>query len=142
MIKWGIENHLRVFLLITPFTDTAENCGYQSDLMESTQTFVSYPRLKGASPTEFGVANYCGDATNTKVNYPAGDDVIGSLNQVALWLATQPLSPAGSAQPFSPDSKSQAQLELSSTFYKSKSIKKGFFTVNKINIKSILIKNQ
>lgn len=103
MIKWGTDNHLRVFLLVTPFTNGAQNCGYQSDFLQSTQTFVSYLRTKGAVPTEYGAANYCGNTTNTVVNAPLGDDVPQSVNQVALWLATQPVSDAGTVTPGSPE---------------------------------------
>lgn len=112
MIKWGTDNHLRVFLLVTPFTNGAQNCGYQSDFLQSTQTFVSYLRTKGAVPTEYGAANYCGNTTNTVVNAPRGDDVPQSVNQVALWLATQPVSDAGTVTPASPGGLSQAQLEV------------------------------
>lgn len=109
-IKWGISNHLRVTLILSPFNPShAAWSAPDPNFLVNTQKLVNFLNAKRALPTSYVVETYCGCNTT---NQALGDAVHGSTNEVAIFLLTQPVSKRGSARPHGPDGKVFSEKEL------------------------------
>ncbi|MFB9916150.1 hypothetical protein ACFFK9_08645 [Gluconobacter kanchanaburiensis] len=97
-IAWGIRHHLRVTLLVSPFVLGKGGCTFDHDYLQNTRAFVTYLLSKAPPPTEYAAEDYCGTQISS-VNTVNGDNSPDSTNQVALYLSTLPVSPAGIAVP-------------------------------------------
>ena len=117
-IVWAIKNNLRATLIVSPYVLGKGGCVFDANLVENTKSFVSYLLSKAPAPTEYVVENYCGESGNT-VNTPSGDSVSESLNQVALYLSTLPVSPAATATPAISGALSEADAISEGNLYSS-----------------------
>ena len=102
-LQWAAGLHLRTSLIVSPHAlqaDAAGNsgpCGYDPNLLSSTQRLWAALKSAGAMPSQWIVENYCTSGTE---NDWAGDATPGSLNQVALFLARATTNSApGTATP-------------------------------------------
>ena len=141
LIKWGVAQGLGVTLVVSPYNPTTGNCGYQANFLDTTRTLVGFLMREHALPTQYAVENYCQSGDGT-VNTASGDDVTGSLNQVALWLASQPVSVAGSTQSIYPGTLPQNQLHLSPNANPSALGNRSYSVLSNLNVPMVDLMNQ
>ena len=117
MIAWADSVGIRSSLILSPYAVEADTKGqsgaqgYDPKYLARTQTLIARLRSAGALPTQFIVENYAGTAPADS-NYPAGDGVAGSLNEVADFLATTTATaPAGTTVPGVPGGVSEVGIE-------------------------------
>lgn len=139
-IKWALRNRIRVTLIVSPYVMGKGGCVFDSRFLENTKAFTTYLISKGAAPTEYVVESYCGEVRNT-VNSPLGDHESESINQVALFLSTMPVSAPGTTVPAMPGGLSEVDAIASqmsdSKLHVAKVADQTFFSPDK-NVNSII----
>lgn len=91
LVHWGLTQHIRVSLVVSPH---ASGCGFDKALLENTKKLVADLRSARAMPTQWVVERY---DTKSCGNDIADDSEPESLNATALYLASLPdTAPPGS----------------------------------------------
>lgn len=97
-IKWGLANHLRVTVLVSPFNITGASP--DPEVWNSTASYIDLLIRNNAIPTSYVVLTYCG-CTNTNP-LTGSTDLSGSMDHIVQMLLSAPVSPPGTAVPQSP----------------------------------------